>query len=312
MRRRGPLVGSSLALIAAIAGPLAAFAGALDAQDLGVRSRLSLDAPPVAHGVLDRAADLAPDGAPLALAVPYAVPPELGVSISGGQSGNSTKKKKSDASHGSTSMLTAERAQALLRSATYPGWGQATLGHHTAGAIFAGVEVGILASFVAFNVQEQMRHDSAMLTAKLFAGVDLKGKDDEFQKIVGAYSSSDEYNRLVVYRDAANLYYDDPVQYRKYIAEHSLGGDLAWSWQDQASFDRYSAQRKDMQRAELRANTSLALMVANRLASMLHVVIVSGHSAKAAAAGPSGWDLEWAPAGGNDPTAMRCALRTRF
>ena len=301
--------GLALALGIALAGRTAASAEVLELPRATESLLLAPAAAPVAHGVLDATSSLESDEAPLALAIPFVRPPELGVSISGSSSHG--KKPKSNSSHPSTSMLTPERAQALLRSATYPGWGQATLGHPTAGAVFAGIEVGILASFVAFNIQEQMRHDSAILTARLFAGVDLKGKDDEFQKIVGAYSSSDEYNRLVVYRDAANLYYDDPAQYRKYIADHSLTGDMAWSWQDQASFDRYSAQRKDMQRAELRANTSLALMVANRLASVLHVVIVSGRSAKAGD-GHSGWNLEWAPAGGNDPTAMRCALRTSF
>jgi len=114
-----------------------------------------------------------------------------------------------------------------------------------------------------------------------------------------------------VFRDAANLYYDNPVLYRQYIAEHSLTGSLSWAWQDQESFNRYGAQRKDVHRAEMRANTSLALAIANRLASVLHVVLVAGKSPKPA---PSlgGWNFEIAPAGGSDPSAVRCDFRTSF
>ena len=273
------------------------------------RSRFVLDAPPVAYGLIGGEA-AAVEPAPLALAVPYVQPPGLGVSIT--ESKPSKKKSsKPPSSHASTAALTGERAQALLRSATYPGWGQASLGHPTAGAVFASIELGIMASFVAFNIQEQLRHDSAVQTAAIYAGVNLKGRDDEFQRIVGAYSSSEEYNRLVVFRDAANLYYDNPVQYRQYIAEHSLSGSLSWAWQDAESFNRYSAQRKDVHRAEMRANTSLALAVANRLASVLHVVLVAGKSPKPAAS-LGGWNLEIAPMNGSDPSAVRCDLRTSF
>jgi hypothetical protein len=272
------------------------------------RSRLTIDSPPIVPGWAGTEAEAAPELAPLALAVPYLQTPRLDVSIS--SSKPPKKNAKPSTKHSSTAGLTSERAQALLRSATYPGWGQATLGHPTAGAVFASIELGIMASFVAFNIQENMRHDSAVRTAAIYAGVDLKGTDDEFQRIVGAYSSSDEYNQLVVFRDAANLYYNDPVLYRQYIAEHSLSGAMSWSWQDVDSFNRYASQRQDVHRAEMRANTSLALAVANRLASVLHVVLLSGKSQKAASLG--GWNLELAPAGGDDPSAIRCGVRTRF
>src|SRR5262249_15029832 len=87
---------------------------------------------------------------------------------------------------GVPSTLGGERAQILLRSLTIPGWGQATLGgHETSAKVFLLTEAGIWTSFAAFRVQEAMRQESYMKTAKLFAGIDLAGHDDEFRRIVG-------------------------------------------------------------------------------------------------------------------------------
>jgi hypothetical protein len=208
--------------------------------------------------------------------------------------------------------LTPERAQAMLRSMTVPGWGQATLGHPTAAAVFGVIESGVWGSFMAFRIQERLRREGSARTARIFAGVDLKGRDEEFLRLVGAFASSDEYNLLVVTRDAANLYYDEPDRYRDYIATHSLGGANHWSWQDEGSFLRYRAQRKDAQRAGLRANTALALAVGNRILSVLHTARIAGRKAAPAAATPRTWNFEVRPAGGDDPTAYRFGLRASF
>jgi hypothetical protein len=253
------------------------------------------------------------DGEPLALATRFGgeageVVPEFAVRVSGGTAGPApTKPKKTR--RASNVALTPQRAQALLRSMTVPGWGQATLGHHTSATVFAVAEAGIWASFLAFRLQEELRIDSSIRTARYFAGINLTGRDDEFLKIVGAYASSDEYNLLVVSRDAANQYYDQPELYRAYIAEHSLSGANAWTWQDQASFLRYGSQRKEAQRAALRVNTALALAIANRIVSVLHAARLSS---KAPLPGAASWNFEVVPAGGKDPTAFHYGVRARF
>jgi len=149
--------------------------------------------------------------------------------------------------------------------------------------------------------------------AVLAAGIDLSQQDDEFRRIVGAFASSEEYNLLVVTRDAANLYLSDPnhqdlASYRAYIEQHSLKGDMSWQWSDEGSFDRYGSQRKSAQKAGLRSNTALALAVANRLVSSLHAARAAG---RMHAGAPQGWRLDLDP----DPTspgAFRAALSTNF
>jgi len=207
-----------------------------------------------------------------------------------------------------------ERAQILLRSLTVPGWGQATLGLNGSAKTFMVIEAGIWGSFIAFRVQEAQRTDSYLRTAQLDAGIDLSHQDDEFRRIVGAFASSDEYNLLVVTRDAANLYLSDPnnqdlASYRAYIEEHSLKGDMTWHWSGESAFDRYSNQRKSAQKAGLRSNTALALAVANRLVSALHAARAAG---KIHAAGTQqSWHLDVEP-DLTQPGAFRAALSTKF
>ena len=206
-------------------------------------------------------------------------------------------------------VLDARRAQILLRSLTVPGWGQATLGRRTSATVFALLEAGIWGTYAGFQVQDRLRTRSYERTARVTAGIDLSGRDEEFRRIVGSFISSDEYNLLVVARDAANLYYDDPTQMEAYIDSLSLRGDNAWAWPDVESLLRYRAQRKDAQRAQQRANTVLAVAVANRLVSALHAARAAGRARPPAE--PTGWRLEVAP-DPRDWTAFRLGVRTRF
>jgi len=298
---RGPRTFAALLALAAVTACGPARAGATSLYELPAATRAAFEEPAAGASEV------------LALANPYVLSPEVEVRISGGKTdekkpARSTRPRR--ARRGPSLALTPERAQALLRSLTVPGWGQATLGHRTAGAVFGVIESGVWGSFMAFRVQEHLRREASSRTARIFAGVDLKGRDEEFLRLVGAFASSEEYNLLVVTRDAANLYYDDPASYRDYIAKHSLSGADRWSWQDEASFFRYRAQRKDAQRAGLRANTSLALAVGNRILSVLHAARVAGRAATADP--PRSWNFEVSPSGGDDPTAYRFGLRARF
>jgi hypothetical protein len=210
--------------------------------------------------------------------------------------------------------LSAERARILLQSLTVPGWGQATLGRRTSATVFSLAETGVWASFVSFRIQESMRRRSYEKTAMLFAGIDLEGRDDEFRRIVGIYPSSDEYNRLVVYRDAANLYLRDPEHfdldaYHEYITKHSLKGSDTWAWDSYDSYARYGEQRKQTRRAALRANSMLGLAIANRLLSAIHAARYAGRATPPPRS--HSWRFDCGPAPG-DPLAMRLGVSLRY
>lgn len=153
-----------------------------------------------------------------------------------------------------------------------------------------------------------MRRDTYELSARLHAGIDLSGRDEEYRRIVGGFLSSDEYNLYVVYRDAANLHYDDPAQMRAYIAEHELKGSDAWHWGTLGDLLRYRDQRKDSQRAQQRANTAMAVAIVNRFVSALHAARLAGRPS----AEPRSWIFETFPAEGGEALALRCGVRARF
>jgi hypothetical protein len=241
----------------------------------------------------------------------------LAARISGGSAPKPRKEKgkrkaAADAAparpHRLAPVLDGRRARILLRSMTVPGWGQATAGHRTSAAVFGIAEAGVWGSFTAFRIQEALRRRTTERTASIYAGIDLAGRDEEFRRIVGSFLSSDEYNQYVVFRDAAGLYYNDPVAYRAYIAAHSLTGADTWSWGSVDQLLLYRHQRKVQQRASQRANTVLAVAIANRLLSVVHATRVAGRPAAA----PRSWNLECVPAGSDDPTAFHLQVSARF
>jgi hypothetical protein len=209
--------------------------------------------------------------------------------------------------------LSADRARVLLRSLTFPGWGQASAGHRTSATVFGLAELGVWASFTAFKIQSHLRQDTYERTARLAAGIDLSNRDEEYRRIVGSYISSEEYNLLVVHRDAANQFLvreDGPPDYegyREYIEKNSVGGANAWSWDSEESLIRYQAQRRDAQRAGIRANSALAIAIVNRLLSAVHAARASTREPRA-----QSWQLEVLPGRGDDPTAVSVGVRARF
>ncbi len=213
-----------------------------------------------------------------------------------------------------------ERTRVLLRSLAVPGWGQATLGRRHAAAMFGVAELGVWTAFASFRVQELLRRLGYEQTARIYAGIDLGGRNDDYRRIVGSYRSSAEYNLLVVNRDAANLYEPDPYHpdiagFNAYIAAHSIKGSDAWDWGDQQSFDRYAAryreERKNSQRAALRSNAVLGLAIGNRLLSAVLAMRASAHPGPEKPRGTT-WRLEVTPGELADPGAFRAGLRASF
>jgi hypothetical protein len=205
------------------------------------------------------------------------------------------------------SALSGDRARLMLQSLTVPGWGQASIGRRGAATAFGLAEVGIWGSFAAFHIQQHMRAGTYERTAQLFAGIDIDQRDEEYRRIIGLYLSSEEYNRLVVRRDATNLYYGDPAAYNAYIAEHEIRGADAWSWASEEDLLRYRAERQAAQRSSKHAQDALAMAIINRLLSVVHVA----RSHAPTAPDHTSWRVECAPVGA-DPTAFRFALRADF
>lgn len=209
-------------------------------------------------------------------------------------------------------------APAVLRSLAVPGWGQFHQGHRDIGLIFSSLEAALVTTALVSVGQGHLRRGSSENTAMSFAGIDLTTHDDVYRKRVSDFRSSEEYNRLVIYREAANLYYGDYEKYNEYIETRSLKGEDAWAWETDEAWDRYRQQRRSSESAFQRARFAAAGMIVNRVASMITAAAMGrrggdGQAAAGAADGMALGGVEWTVRPGSDFTIEhRLAWVLRF
>ena len=208
-------------------------------------------------------------------------------------------------------------ASAGLRSFILPGWGQVATGHYTQAAVFGAIEVATWASYITYRHQGNLRKDSYFQTARLFAGIDLEGKNEDYRKGVGQYRSSDVYNQYVVMREAA-YFYENPADQEAYIASRSIPAANAWNWNDdRAAFDRYGVQRRASEQAYKNSQYALGVALINRVVSGIAAARQAKSRRDAAAVGDGApgdvrarvaWSL--APGPGLVPdTRVACVVR---
>ncbi len=162
--------------------------------------------------------------------------------------------------------------RAALLSLLVPGLGQYKLGDGRMAAVFAGVEGATLVSYITFRRQVALRRDSQELYARIHARVDIHGTAEGYDRDVGSYLSSDEFNRSVVLFTAENIYAQAPDSVRvglvkKFVEDNSYTGNSAWRWDNNDSRVQYLVILKSGLNANRNGNYALGLVVANHLLS---------------------------------------------
>ena len=202
----------------------------------------------------------------------------------------------------------------VLRSLALPGWGALHSGHRNVGLAFLAAEAALWTTVGVSVGQGRLRRGSSEDVAQIYAGIDLDTHADNFRKLISNFRSSDEYNRLVVYREAAALYYGDYQRFNDYIDTHSLSGADAWNWESNDQWERYRQLRRASERAFQRARFAAAGALVNRVAAaIVSSRLSAGSSATssraadddAVAIGPVEWVVE--PAG-DAPLSLRHRL----
>ena len=178
------------------------------------------------------------------------------------------------------------RGSDIWRSAVLPGWGQWRAGYRELGFMFLAIDAAAWTTLFVSVGQGHMRRGSSEETAIRYAGIDLTATDEEFRKRVSDYPSSDEYNRLVVMRDAAFLYYGDFENYNRYIEQNMLSGDETWDWESEETWDRYRRERRTSESAFQRARFAGAVLFVNRVASTIVATRLKPKTPAAQAATP--------------------------
>ncbi|MBI5835667.1 MAG: hypothetical protein HZB25_00335 [Candidatus Eisenbacteria bacterium] len=165
------------------------------------------------------------------------------------------------------------RGRAALMSLLLPGWGQSKLGDTRMAAVFGGVEAAGWISYITFRRQVALRHDSQVLYAKLHARVDVDGKGATYERDVGSFLNSDEFNRAVVLFNAEAIYAGeaDPARrlelIRNFVRLNSYSGSDGWNWDTNASRIEYLKILKSGLSANRNGNFAFGAVVANHLLS---------------------------------------------
>jgi hypothetical protein len=189
----------------------------------------------------------------------------------------------------------------VLRSLALPGWGALHSGHRNVGLAFLAAEAALWTTVGVSVGQGRLRRGSSEDVAQIYADIDLDAHADNFRKLISNFRSSDEYNRLVVYREAAALYYGDYQRFNDYIDTHSLSGADSWNWDSDDQWERYRQLRRTSERAFQRARFAAAGAIVNRVAAAIVSSRLSARSSGTSAAqapddavaiGPVQWSVE--------------------
>jgi hypothetical protein len=172
-----------------------------------------------------------------------------------------------------TASATPTRGQAALMSLLLPGLGQLRLGDRRLAGVFGGAEVAGLTAYITFRREVSLRHDSQVFYATRHAGADPGPEGGNFERDLGTFVSSDEYNRFVVLYNAEVIYQDvtDPVarlqQVQAYLAANSYQGSQSWNWDSNDNRITYLAIYKSRLNAARNGNLAFGFLLANHLLS---------------------------------------------
>lgn len=174
------------------------------------------------------------------------------------------------------SVLTPEHARHVKEiglSLLLPGLVQWQSGERAKGGVFLLADAACWASAMGFRIQGNLRRDSYIEMARIYAGVRAsEGRTNDYYRLIGLLPSNELYDELVR-RDARRIHEDDLAGREAYFEANRIPDDLAWEWESDRARDRYRQKRNDTQRSFRRSRNLLGLAVANRLVAMVDAVM---------------------------------------
>ena len=146
----------------------------------------------------------------------------------------------------------------FLLSFLLPGSGQAYAQSKGRSTFFLGLEAAVWAGFFGLREYGGWLKDDYKLYAAEHAGIEIKGKDDEFFRLLAFYASREEYNRYQLWgeREKAQLY----------------GEGYYWEWESVQARKKYKSIRDRSKTAYQRAVYMLGIALLNRIVSSIDAV----------------------------------------
>jgi len=155
-------------------------------------------------------------------------------------------------------------AKAAMLSALLPGLGEAYSGHTTRAVISGSAEAAIWVSYATFKVQEDLRADRAIEYAIANAGA-LSNGDDDYYKAMSQYARAEGpgmWNEYVRRKER-----DEGEE----VGREYTGAE-AWAWTSDQHLLQYRTLRRESLHAGDHATNALALLLVNRIISVVSVV----------------------------------------
>lgn len=149
------------------------------------------------------------------------------------------------------------RGRAFLQSLLLPGWGQHYANSKRTMRFFILTEVLTVGSYVGFRTWGNWLEDDYRAFAVTHAGVDLKGKKDDYFVDIGNFDNIADYNQAQLRdRDLIDVY-------RNTEAFH-------WQWDNSQNRDKFEDLRIRSDRASNNSEFALAAIFLNHLVSAIH------------------------------------------
>ncbi|MFH1214263.1 MAG: hypothetical protein V1681_09240 [Candidatus Neomarinimicrobiota bacterium] len=159
--------------------------------------------------------------------------------------------------------LTQNEARLLLmKSAVVPGWGERSLNYVRRSYGFNAAEIALWVTYWAFEWYGQSVAANMKAYAVTHAGIDPAGKDVYYFTDIGNYANIYEYNEQKLRNRSVNLLYP-------------LTGQYYWAWDSEASRKSFDKIRIKSATALQYATFAVGGLVANRIVSMLDIIILT-------------------------------------
>lgn len=154
------------------------------------------------------------------------------------------------------------QARAFLLSFALPGAGEHYAGSKKMATVFAATELALWTTFTSFRIYGSWKRNDFRLYAVAHAGVDLKGKDDQY------FLDIENYMTLVDYNDAK-------LQQRNVGAMYPETETWDWNWDSESSREAYEQMRVSSDQAYNRSLIVVAAIVLNHITSGIDAVRIA-------------------------------------
>lgn len=149
------------------------------------------------------------------------------------------------------------KGRAFLQSLILPGWGQYYAESRTMMKVFIGSEVLLWSTYLGFTTWSNWLEDDFRDFSVTHAGVTLAGKPDDYFVDIGNFDDIFDYNQAQLRdRDVNDLYPETE--------------EFFWRWDSRENRDKFEDLRVRSDRAENRAELTLAAILVNHLVSAIH------------------------------------------